>query len=127
MHASRDDLPAEVLDDYEGRMVDTDGGIRIAFETMPAAFPPDPEELFRGLPGDHCQCPHWGYVISGSFRATYEDGSEEIVSAGEVYHLRPGHLFQSVEAVELVEFSPIGEHDKTLEHFAGKLAETPAS
>ena len=126
MHTSKDDLEPTILGDYEGRSFDTDGGLRVAFEKMPANFPPDPEALFQGLPDDHCQCPHWGYVISGSFRASYSDGSEEIVGAGEAYYMRPGHIFQAVEPVELIEFSPIAEHDLTLAHFAEKMSEAPA-
>ncbi|MDT7675313.1 MAG: hypothetical protein QOD82_3215 [Pseudonocardiales bacterium] len=36
----------------------------VAFETHKAQW--DPAELFRGLPEDRCQCPHWGVMISGS-------------------------------------------------------------
>jgi hypothetical protein len=86
MHTSKDELEAMVLDGYEGRHVDS-GGIRIAFETMPANFPPD-ESPFKGLPNDRCQCDHWGYCFKGSFRVTYKDAPEEIVSEGEAYHLR---------------------------------------
>ena len=46
MHASRADLPAQVLGEYEGRFVDW-GETRVAFETMPASFPPD-ESPFTG-------------------------------------------------------------------------------
>lgn len=40
MHVSKADLPATVMGDYGGRSVDA-AGIRIAFESMPAHFPPD--------------------------------------------------------------------------------------
>ena len=112
MHASRADLPAQVLGEYEGRFVDW-GETRVAIETMPANFPPD-ESPFAGLPDDRCQCPHWGYVTKGSFTVTYLDGSEERVNAGDVYHLRPGHFVQTLEPTELIEFSPVHEHDKTM-------------
>ena len=87
-----------------------DGDWRFAFESMPANFPPDPSP-FAGLPDDRCQCPHLGYVICGSFRVDYPDGREEIVRAGEAYNLEPGHFVQTIEPVELVEFSPRAEHD----------------
>jgi hypothetical protein len=112
MHASRADLPATVLGDYEGRSVDW-GDFRIAFERMPASFPPD-ESLFEGLPDDRCQCPHWGYLIKGSARVSYLDGPDEIIEAGEAYHLRPGHFFQTLEPVELIELSPVHQHDETM-------------
>ena len=112
MHASRADLPAQVLGEYEGRFVDW-GETRVAIETMPANFPPD-ESPFAGLPDDRCQCPHWGYVAKGAFTVTYLDGTEERVNAGDVYHLRPGHFVQTLEPTEVIEFSPVHEHDKTM-------------
>ncbi len=112
MHVSRDELEATVIGEYEGRQVDG-GKMRIAFESMPAQFPPD-ESPFKGLPDDRCHCDHWGYMFKGSFRVTYLDGSEEIVTAGEAYHLRPGHFVQTLEPVELMEISPVKEHDRTM-------------
>ena len=112
MHVSRDELEAMVVGDYEGRMVDA-GDFRIAFESMPAQFPPD-ESPFKGLPDDRCQCDHWGYLFKGSFRVTYTDGTDEVVHAGEAYHLRPGHFVQTLEPVELLELSPVDEHDRTM-------------
>jgi hypothetical protein len=112
MHVSRDDLEPMVIGEYEGRQVDA-AGIRIAFESMPAHFPPD-ESPFKGLPDDRCQCDHWGYLFKGAFRVTYLDGSEEIVTAGDAYHLRPGHFVQTLEPVEMIELSPVEEHDRTM-------------
>ncbi len=113
MHVSKADLQPTVFAEYEGRSVDW-GEFRIAFESMPAHFPPD-ESPFKGLPGDRCQCDHWGYLFEGSFRVTYTDGSpDEVVQAGEAYHLRPGHFLQTLEPVELIELSPVAEHDKTM-------------
>ena len=113
MHVSKVDLEPTVLGNYEGRSVDA-GGFRIAFESMPAHFPPD-ESPFKGLPGDRCQRDHWGYLIAGSFRVTYSGSDEhEIVRAGAAYHLRPGHFVQTLEPVELIELSPVAEHDRTM-------------
>ena len=119
MHTSKDELEPMVLDGYEGRHVDA-GAIRIAFETMPAHFPPD-ESPFKGLPDDRCQCDHWGYLFKGSFHVTYLDGTEEIVSAGEAYHLRPGHFVHTLEPVEMIELSPVEEHDRTMATIARNL------
>jgi hypothetical protein len=119
MHVSRDDLEAMVFGEYEGRMVDA-GEFRIAFESMPAQFPPD-ESPFKGLPDDRCQCDHWGYLFKGSFRVTYTDGTDEIVRAGEAYHLRPGHFVQTLEPVELLELSPVAEHDRTMATIAKNM------
>jgi hypothetical protein len=125
MHTSRDDLAPTVFGDYEGRSVDA-AGMRIAFESMPARFPPD-ESPFRGLPDDRCQCDHWGYLFRGSFRVSYLDGPDETVRAGEAYHLRPGHFVQTLEPVELVELSPVDEHDRTMAVIARNMAEAAAT
>jgi len=119
MHVSKDELDATVIGEYEGRSVDA-AGIRIAFESMPAQFPPD-ESPFKGLPDDRCQCDHWGYCFEGSFRVTYLDGPGEIVHAGDAYHLRPGHFVQTLEPVRLVELSPVDEHDRTMATVARNL------
>src|SRR3954453_8418433 len=111
MHVSKADLPAMTFGDYEGRTVDW-SDMRVAFETMPAHFPPD-ASAFAGLPDDRCQCPHWGYLIKGSFQVTYTDGEEEIVQAGDPYHLRPGPFVQTLEPTEVVELSPVHQHDET--------------
>jgi hypothetical protein len=112
MHVSKDELEPTVIGEYEGRQIDA-AGIRIAFESMPAQFPPDASP-FKGLPDDRCQCDHWGYLFKGSFRVTYLDGPDEIVRAGEAYHLRPGHFVQTIEPVEMIELSPVDEHDRTM-------------
>ena len=120
MHVSKADLEPTVIGEYEGRSVDS-GDFRIAFESMPSHFPPD-ESPFKGLPGDRCQCDHWGFLFEGSFRVTYDDGGEdEIVRAGEAYHLRPGHFVQTLEPVRLIELSPVDEHDRTMATVARNL------
>src|SRR6188472_439369 len=75
------------VDGFEGRTQDL-GGYTVAYETFTSDQ--DPAPLFVGLPDDHCQCPHWGYLISGKFRAVYKD-HEETISAGDIYYLSPGH------------------------------------
>jgi hypothetical protein len=47
--------------------------------------------LFKGLPDDRCQCPHWGYVLKGRMRIRYPD-HDEIIEAGDAYYMVPGHL-----------------------------------
>jgi hypothetical protein len=102
------------------------GDYYVNFETMPAGFPPSPE-LFKGLPDDACQAEHWGYVFKGKVRFSYTDGSEDIVSAGEAYYARPGHVFEALEDTETVEFSPKEEFDKTLEAVGKNLEDMDQS
>ena len=119
MHISKDDLEPMVLDEYEGRMQDF-GEWRVTWEKMPAHFPPD-ESPFKGLPDDRCQNIHLGVVLKGSFHVSYTDGSEETVREGEAYSLAPGHFVQTLEPVEVIEFSPREEHDRTMAVIMGNL------
>lgn len=87
------------------------GDMNVAYERLPAGL--DTEPLFKGLPDNRCQCPHWGYVFQGRFRVRYAE-REEVVAAGEAYYLPPGHNVVVEQDAELVEFSPRGEYQKTL-------------
>ena len=40
---------------------------------------------------DSCQVDHVGYCISGGLRITHEDGTEQDIKPGDVYHIAPGH------------------------------------
>lgn len=95
------------------------GDMNVGLESFPAGA--DSAPIFRGLPDDRCQCAHWGYVVTGRFRAKYQD-REEVFSAGDAYYLSPGHTTSFDEATELVEFSPKGEYDKTMEVVARNVA-----
>lgn len=95
------------------------GDMNVAFERFPAGL--DTAPLFKGLPDDRCQCPHWGYVLSGRIRIRYAD-HEEILGAGDAYYLAPGHLPLFEEDSEVLEFSPRGEYQKTMEVAERNLA-----
>ena len=70
--------------------------------------------LFKGLPHNRCQCPHWGYVIKGTLRYRYAD-HEEAYNAGDSYYAAPGHTPLLEAGTVYVEFSPTKELDKTME------------
>jgi hypothetical protein len=95
------------------------GGMTGAYMQYPAGL--DLRPLLEGLERDHCQCPHWGFVIEGSIRVFYEDGTEEVVGAGEIYYWPPGHTVLIEEAVRMVEFSPHEEMSQVLAHVVSKL------
>ena len=81
----------------------------------------DATPLLEGMPGDLCQCPHWGYVLRGAIRVKFGDGHTERVEAGQVYYWPPGHTLLVDEEYESVEFSPAKEMDEVLAHVARKL------
>ena len=88
------------------------GGMTI--ETGKASAQIDPGPLFKGLPDDRCQCPHWGFVIKGTLRYRFAD-HDELYRAGEVYYAAPGHLPVIEPDTEYVEFSNSAEIAKTME------------
>ncbi len=119
MHARKDELPVEeVGPDYKSHM-GRFGDYMAYFESAPAGF--GGPDFFKGLPDDACQSPHWGYVFKGKFKATYTDGSEDIVSAGEAYYLPPGHVFEVLEPLETIEFSPRKEFEQTVEQVSKNI------
>lgn len=60
--------------------------------------------LLKGLPGDSCQCPHWGYVTAGRMTVRYGD-REEVIEPGDAFYMPPGHVPAAVAGTELVMFS----------------------
>ena len=96
---------------FEGHYQDLDG-YTIGFETYTADS--DMAPLFKGLPDDRCQCPHWGYVVKGKLVYHYADG-DDVITAGEGYYAKPGHTPEIFAGTEVVEFSPTDELGKTME------------
>lgn len=97
------------------------GGMTIAFSELPAGN--DFTPLLKGLANDSCHCPHWGYLFEGSIRLKYDDGSEEITKAGEIFYWKPGHTAIVEEDVKLMDFSPEKELAEVLDHVGKKMAE----
>ena len=64
--------------------------------------------MLKGLPGDRCQCPHWGYVFSGTLTWRYAD-HEEVCEAGDAYYAPPGHTPSATAGSEFLQISPAGE------------------
>jgi hypothetical protein len=73
----------------------------------------DGTPLLKGLPDDRCQCPHWGYVVSGRVTFRFEDRDESF-EAGDAFYAPPGHAPVKHEpGSEVVMFSPAEELRKT--------------
>ena len=105
---------------FEGRYSDLDG-YTAGFETYTADA--DLAALFRGLPDDRCQCPHWGYVLKGKVVYHYADG-DDVIGPGEAYYAKPGHTPEIFAGTELVEFSPTDELMKTMDVVTKNMEET---
>ena len=61
--------------------------------------------LLKGLPGDSCQCPHWGYMLAGKLTVSYAD-HEEVYQAGDAFYMPPGHVPAAEAGSEFIQFSP---------------------
>jgi hypothetical protein len=73
----------------------------------------DATPLLKGLRDDRCQCPHWGYVISGGLTFRFAD-REEVFEAGDAFYTPPGHVpVQHEPGTEIVLFSPAAELRET--------------
>lgn len=109
--ASKENASEQVsMDGFEGRFEEL-GGYTVGFETHTADA--DAAELFKGLPDDRCQCPHWGYVVSGKVALHFAD-RVETYREGDAYYAPPGHTPEFFDGTELVEFSPSDALDETV-------------
>ena len=107
MRAPIEEIPLEMqVDGIETRGVEW-GEQLLRHIDLPAGV--DFTPLFKGLPGDMCQCPHWGIVLKGSINLRYADGSEEVTRAGEAYYWPGGHTGWTDEGVTFLEVSPADE------------------
>ena len=97
------------------------GGMTVAFNEVPAGT--DFSPLLKGLENDSCHCPHWGYVVEGALRVKYDDGKEEVVSAGDVFYLPAGHTGIVERDLKYLEFSPEKEFTEVMDHIGKKMAE----
>ena len=95
------------------------GEINISNIHFPAGA--DAAPLLEGLPGNLCQCPHWGVVTKGSIHVTYADGREETVRAGQVYYWPPGHSVRVDEDYSAIEFSPAQAMGEVIDHLKAKM------
>ncbi|MCB0686046.1 MAG: hypothetical protein KDC53_05960 [Saprospiraceae bacterium] len=97
------------------------GGMTICFNELPKGT--DFTPLLQGLTNDSCHCPHWGYILSGSLLVRYNDGSEELISEGDMYYLPNGHTAIVKEDIKMIEFSPSKEFGEVIDHIGRKMAE----
>jgi hypothetical protein len=96
--------------EIEGRYAPLDD-FTVSFETYKVDV--DPAPLFVGLPGDRCQCPHWGVVTAGQLTFRWVDRDETYV-AGDAYYAPPGHLPLVTAGTAVVEFSPTADLAATM-------------
>lgn len=82
----------------------------------------DTTELFIGLDGNRCQCPHWGFVLRGQITTTDAKGVTETVKANDLFYWPPGHNVKVDVDSEIIMFSPQREHTHVIDHMKAKVA-----
>jgi hypothetical protein len=126
MRIAKDDIPAVI--DAPGAVArvrtdfgDASGYGRISGEYFSLGAGADIAPLLKGLEGDLCQAPHWGYVLQGELTVTYADGREEIIKGGDLFYWPPGHTVKVGEDAEVILFSPQEEHNRVIDHMRGVM------
>ena len=99
---------------------DVSGYDKISGEYFSLAKGVDTTPLFEGLEGNQCQCPHWGFVLSGRITTTDAAGKEETVSAEDLFYWPPGHNVRVDDDADIVMFSPEHEHTQVINHMIQK-------
>ena len=116
-HVNLNDFPKDKV----FPMIEGWGGMCVDINNAPAGTEFSP--LLEGLKNDHCQVPHWGYVVKGAVRMDYEDGTSEVFRAGEAFYMKPGHTGGVEEDLLLVSFGPEEGIKHLVNHFENKVAE----
>ena len=127
MRVAKDDIPVRIDAPGAVARVQTDFGDATGYGTISGEYfslgaGADIAPLLKGLEGDLCQAPHWGYVLQGELTVTYAGGSEEVVSGGDLFYWPPGHTVRVSADAEVILFSPQDEHVKVIDHMRVKMA-----
>ncbi|MEC4018756.1 hypothetical protein [Streptomyces sp. H27-D2] len=116
---TRDDTPVVMEGGgVELRVKDVGGGMSAAFIRFPKGTNMAP--ALKGLPGDECRCPHWGYLFKGRLKMATKAG-DEIYEAGQAFYWAPGHAPEALEDCEYLDFSPAREFDEVVAHIKAQM------
>jgi hypothetical protein len=127
MRLPKDDIPVRM--NIPGAVVrlQTGFGSTEGFDTLSAEYftlsaGVDTTPLFKGLDGDLCQCPHWGYVLRGQITTTDKTGAQETVQANDLFYWPPGHNVKVDADADIIMFSPQREHIMVIDHMINKVS-----
>lgn len=97
------------------------GNMTVSFNELPKGT--DITPLLQGLAHNSCHCPHWGYIVDGALLINYDNGESDLLQAGDVFYLPPGHTGIVQEDLTILDFSPTKEFNEVMEHIGKKMAE----
>jgi hypothetical protein len=126
MRVTKDDvdvkmeIPGAVIRQRTG-FGDASGFATISGEYFTLSEGVDTTPLFEGLEGDLCQCPHWGFVLSGRLTTTDADGVQETVTANDLFYWPAGHNVKVAADAEVIMFSPQQEHSDVIDHMIARV------
>lgn len=122
MKINKNDIPTTMqTPDTTMRAQPNYGGMTVCFNELPKGT--DFTPLLEGLANDSCHCAHWGYVFEGEMLVKYDDGSEDLIRAGDVFYLPPGHTAIVEKDIKFIDFNPTKEFDEVITHVGKKMAE----
>ncbi len=126
MRIPKEQIPARINVPGAVARQATDFGDATGFGTMGGEYfslgaGTDIAPLLKGLEGDACQAPHWGYMISGEVVVTYTDGKAETCRESDLFYWPPGHSVRVVKDAEVVLFSPQREHTHVINHMLNAM------
>ena len=126
MHIAKNEIPAKI--DVPGAIArqavgfgEPSGSGALGGEYFSLGAGTDIAPLLRGLEGDACQAPHWGYMLSGEVVVTYTNGTDETCSASDLFYWPPGHSVRVVDDAEVIMFSPQVEHELVMDHMLAEM------
>lgn len=127
MRIAKQDIPVRI--DAPGAVArqktdfgDATGYGKISGEYFSLGAGTDISPLLKGLEGDLCQSPHWGYVLQGEFTVTYANGKQDVIKGGDLFFLPPGHTVKVSQDTEAILFSPQDEHSEVIDHMLNKMS-----
>lgn len=104
-------------DGVELRSQEIGGDMTAAFVRLPKGA--DLRPALAGMPDDLCQCPHWGFMVSGRIRMHTAAGAQTY-EAGQAFYWGPGHAPEALEDAEYIDFSPTRALAPVIEHIRAR-------
>jgi hypothetical protein len=126
MRITKNDVPARIdVPGAKARQItdfgDASGYGAIAGEYFSLAAGTDIAPLLKGLEGDACHAPHWGFMISGEVVVTFNNGDEESCAGDDLFYWPPGHTVRVMQDAEVILFSPQAEHIAVMDHMKAQM------
>ncbi|MEO5789049.1 MAG: cupin domain-containing protein [Gelidibacter sp.] len=113
------EIPGAIIRQKNG-FGDSTGYGKISAEYFSLSAGVDTSPIFIGLEGNSCQCPHWGFLLSGQITTTSSENIQETINKNDLFFMQPGHNVKVNEDAEIIMFSPEHEHTIVINHMIDK-------